>query len=143
MSLLEGKLSTIILTLISNTSNTFNTTAKIFSLLFQSAIITATMALTASAAPQCNTNADCLSGFICGPSDFGGSSSDNVCVKTGTCNNKPDPQFPNLGPKCGDLIFCNVGGYCGEGYFNMGGERILSQVCDNAATGAKCAEPST
>ncbi|PON30793.1 hypothetical protein TGAM01_v200213 [Trichoderma gamsii] len=114
-----------------------------FSLLFQSAIMTATMALTASAAPQCNTNADCLSGFICGTSDFSGSSSDKVCVKIGTCNNKPDPQFPNLGPKCGDSIFCNVGGYCGEGYFTMGGERILSQVCVNAATGVKCAEPST
>ncbi|KAL7897155.1 hypothetical protein HDV63DRAFT_405881 [Trichoderma sp. SZMC 28014] len=112
-----------------------------FSLLFKSAIMTATVALTASAAPQCNTNADCLSGFICGPSDFAQSSStDNVCVKTGTCNSKPDPQFPKFGPKCGDSIFCNVGGSCGEGYSNSGGDRILTQVCVNAATGTKCAE---
>ncbi|KAL6884463.1 hypothetical protein GGI43DRAFT_419455 [Trichoderma evansii] len=139
MSLMKWKLSTTILTLISKASNILNITAKMFSLLFQSAVI-ATMALTASAAPQCNTNADCLSGFICGPGDIG-TSSDNVCVKTGTCNNKPDPQFPNLGPKCGDSIFCNVGGYCGEGYYKSGGDTILAQVCVNAATGAKCAEP--
>ncbi|PTB35267.1 uncharacterized protein TrAFT101_011356 [Trichoderma asperellum] len=111
-----------------------------FSLLLKSAaIMTATMALTSSAAPQCKTNADCLSGFICGPSDIG-TSTDNVCVKTGTCNNKPDPQFPKLGPKCGDSIFCNVGGYCGEGYYKSGGDTILAQVCVNAATGAKCAQ---
>ncbi|EHK19812.1 uncharacterized protein TRIVIDRAFT_224489 [Trichoderma virens Gv29-8] len=112
-----------------------------FSLLFKSAaIMTATMALTSSAAPQCNTNADCLSGFICGPGDIG-TSTDNVCVKTGTCTNQPDSQFPNLGPKCGDSIFCNVGGYCGEGYYKSGSDTILTQVCVNAATGAKCAEP--
>jgi len=112
-------------------------------LLFQSAIIAATVALASCAAtPQCNTNADCLPGFICGPSDIGTSTS-NVCVKIGTCNSKPDSQFPNNGPKCGDSIFCNVGGSCGEGYYKSGDETILTQVCVNAATGADCAEPST
>lgn len=114
--------------------------AKMISLLFGSAIMTATVALAAcTGTPQCNTNADCNSGYICGPSDVG-TSTCNVCVKTGTCNNKPDPQFPKNGPKCGDSIFCNVGGFCGEGYFKMNGETILAEVCVNAATGAKCAQ---
>ncbi|KAL7905435.1 hypothetical protein GGI35DRAFT_460708 [Trichoderma velutinum] len=116
-----------------------------FSLLFKSAaIMTATMALTSSAAPQCSTDADCISGYICGPSDYAGSSStDNVCVQLKSCTNAPDPQFPNYGPKCGDSIFCNVGGYCGGGYITLDGERVGAEVCVNSATGVKCAAPST
>lgn len=107
--------------------------------LFQSAIIAATVALGSCAVtPQCTTNADCISGFICGPSDIG-TITTNVCVKLGSCNSKPDSQFPNNGPKCGDSTFCNVGGSCGEGYYQSGDDRILTEICVNAATGAQCA----
>lgn len=110
----------------------------------KSIALTALLALTASAVPQCTTNADCIPGFICGPSDYQFSDNkDKVCVKLGTCSNKVDPQFPNYGPKCGDSIFCNVGGYCGEGYYDVYGERFLTQVCVDGATGKQCAAPTT
>ncbi|OAQ70486.1 hypothetical protein VFPPC_15586 [Pochonia chlamydosporia 170] len=111
-------------------------------LVFKSTLIAITMALSASAAAtsQCNSNADCMPGYICGPSDFAFSgTSSNVCVHIGTCSNAPDPQFPNEGPKCGDSIFCNVGGYCGEGYYKSGGDTILTQVCVDKNTGLDCA----
>jgi hypothetical protein len=109
----------------------------------KSAIIAMTMVLTAAATPQCTTDADCLSGYICGPSDYANIASDKVCVQLKTCTNAPDPQFPKSGPKCGDSIFCNVGGYCGGGYYTLGGDRYLAQVCVDQATGVKCAQPST
>jgi hypothetical protein len=112
-------------------------------LVFKSAIIAATLALGSCATtPQCTTDADCISGFICGQSNFGGTTT-NVCVALGTCNSKPDSQFPNSGPKCGDSIFCNVGSSCGEGYYQSGNDRVLTQVCVTPATGAKCAEPAS
>ncbi|KAG5927418.1 hypothetical protein E4U42_002290 [Claviceps africana] len=103
--------------------------------------LAAVLAVTAHGAPQCATNADCLAGYICGPSDYAFSSNtDNVCVDLNTCTNKPDPQFPNEGPKCGDSIFCNVGGYCGQGYYTVNGDRFATQVCVNKETGVQCAE---
>jgi hypothetical protein len=111
-------------------------------LTLKSAIIAMTMALTATATPQCATNADCLSGYICGPSDtYGSGNTDNVCVQLKTCTNTPDSQFPQFGPKCGDSIFCNVGGYCGGGYYTLDGARYGSEVCVNKATGIQCAAP--
>ncbi|KAI5465070.1 hypothetical protein BGZ63DRAFT_422049 [Mariannaea sp. PMI_226] len=110
----------------------------------KSAIIAMTMALTATATPQCATDADCLRGYICGSSDGpGGSAPVNVCVQLNTCTNAPDPQFPNMGPKCGDSTFCNVGGYCGSGYITLNGEQMGALVCVDQATGIKCAQPST
>ncbi|KAG5982252.1 hypothetical protein E4U55_002143 [Claviceps digitariae] len=106
--------------------------------------LTALLALAANAVPQCNTDADCIAGYICGPSDYAFTSNkENVCVDLNSCTNKPDPQFPNQGPKCGDSIFCNVGGYCGQGYYTLNGERFLAQVCVNKATGVKCAAPAS
>ncbi|KAG5924719.1 hypothetical protein E4U53_003388 [Claviceps sorghi] len=109
--------------------------------MFTSLGLAALLAVAAHAASQCTTNADCLPGYICGPSDYSFSSNtDNVCVDLNTCTDKPDPQFPKLGPKCGDSIFCNVGGFCGQGYYTINGERFLTQVCVNKATGVQCAE---
>ncbi|KAG6007062.1 hypothetical protein E4U21_006422 [Claviceps maximensis] len=112
--------------------------------MLKSIALTTLLAVTANAAPQCATNADCIAGYICGPSDYAFSPrKENVCVDLNSCTNQPDPQFPNLGPKCGDSIFCNVGGYCGEGYYVLNGERFLAQVCVDKATGLKCAAPAS
>jgi hypothetical protein len=105
----------------------------------KSALIAMTMALTATATNQCNTNADCIDGYICGVSDtFGSDPPTNVCVQLGSC--VTGSGAPNEGPKCGDGIFCSVGAYCGGGYINMDGERVLAFACVNKATGLKCAE---
>ncbi|KFG82780.1 hypothetical protein MANI_004003 [Metarhizium anisopliae] len=110
----------------------------------KSAIIAMGMALTATAVPQCATDADCLSGYICGPSDYSGSgNTDNVCVQLQSCMNTPDPEFPQNGPKCGASTFCNVGGFCGGGYYDVNGNRVGTEVCVNQATGVRCAAPST
>ncbi|KAI5459620.1 hypothetical protein BGZ63DRAFT_415161 [Mariannaea sp. PMI_226] len=107
----------------------------------KSALIAMTMALTATATSQCNTNADCISGYICGVSE--GSSDEppvNVCVQLDSCINTPSSA--TLGPKCGDSIYCKVGDYCGGGYINLDGERDGALVCVNQATGVQCAAPS-
>jgi len=109
----------------------------------KAAIIAMGMTLTATASPQCATDTDCLSGYICGPSDYAGSGNDNVCVQLKSCVSTPDPQFPKNGPKCGDSTFCNVGGSCGGGYYDLNGQRFGAEVCVNKATGVKCAAPSS
>ncbi|KAI5465249.1 hypothetical protein BGZ63DRAFT_348960 [Mariannaea sp. PMI_226] len=109
---------------------------------FKSAIIAMTVALTAATTPQCNTNADCLQGYICGTSDGPGDTPPtNVCVALNTCTNATYSK--TFGPKCGDSIFCPVGAYCGGGYYDFDGDRVLGQVCVDPATGLLCAAPST
>jgi hypothetical protein len=111
------------------------------SVTLKSALVAMTMVLTATAAPQCNTNADCLEGYICGVSDATFGTPVNVCVALDSCFTESDA--PNYGPKCGDSIFCQLGSYCGGGYGELDGERVAGQVCVNRATGIKCARGST
>ncbi|OAQ62455.1 hypothetical protein VFPPC_14130 [Pochonia chlamydosporia 170] len=109
----------------------------------KSAIVAMSLALTATASPQCATDADCLSGYICGPNDTAGSSdTSNVCVQLKSCSDTPDPQFPQYGPKCGDSVFCNPGGFCGGGYVDIDGQREGALACVDHATGLKCAAPA-